>query len=219
MIYIVFFLSTLIFLFTLYVLAKNDFVILRQNIPISGVFDKIFIAGIFIFLLSRIFFIIESGNFGFFNIFKFLYFFRYPGFSVLGAFLALVFLIPLLFRGKKNTLRILDIFLLSFFSFSLITLVTLIHYNLLVTVILFIVSIMYFLSLLRVHKDFLAKDGSVTLLILMYIALQTIILEYFVHKKTLMLNLAQWEGVAIFFICFIVFFSYQKIAERKKRTR
>ena len=54
---IIFLYSTVIFLFTLYVLSKEDFVLLRKNISEAALFDVFFIVVLVAILFSRIFYV------------------------------------------------------------------------------------------------------------------------------------------------------------------
>lgn len=156
--------------FVLFVTSRHDFVLLRQNISIRHIFDKALIILLGALIISRAVFLINERMYDFFlDPLRFLHIFLYFGFSIFGLLVALSLGVLFLFRKKKNFLRILDIYLLSFFplvifeaifyllSASLLPLAGIIYLS---------ISCVLFFVLLKMHAGFKIKDGVVSFAIL-----------------------------------------------------
>ncbi|MCL5438739.1 MAG: prolipoprotein diacylglyceryl transferase [Patescibacteria group bacterium] len=111
---LLYFLCFVIFLFCLYLLTKDDFVILRKNITMEQIFNTSFIAFFVAIFFARIFYVIFAFDEKFLNPLVFLVFPYFPGFSLIGAvFGGLVYFIIKSWRSKMPTKHILDLHSLS----------------------------------------------------------------------------------------------------------
>src|SRR3990167_2345693 len=119
------FFAFVIFLFTLFILSREDFVFTRKNIPMEEIYNICFLLIPFIFFFSRLLFVVFDFNAAFSNPLVFLAIWHYPGLSLLGAVAGLITGLLLICGVKKISVidRILDIFSLSFFvlAFSVLT--------------------------------------------------------------------------------------------------
>src|SRR3990172_2074219 len=109
--------------FLLYILCRQDFVLLRQNISLSQILDTAIITIAFAFITGRLLFLINNLEFSLLHVIRFLHFIKFPGVSPLGFFLGAALAVWFLMRQRKGILRIFDIFSISFlplYSLSLI---------------------------------------------------------------------------------------------------
>jgi hypothetical protein len=104
-----------VFLYVLYILAKDDFVINRKNIPLENFFDTAFLTAIFALFFSRLFYVFIHPKPVFFTILGFFLFPYFPGLSLIGAALGgLVFFLPYLKSKNMPMGKAIDIFALGF---------------------------------------------------------------------------------------------------------
>ncbi|MDP3941864.1 MAG: prolipoprotein diacylglyceryl transferase [bacterium] len=97
-------LGLLAFLFTTYVLAKDDMLFVRKNVSLDELFTLTFLSvGVGLFF-SRIFFVIFNFKAVYLNPLVFLLVFYYPGLSFPGGLLAGSAFVLLYARGKKMPL-------------------------------------------------------------------------------------------------------------------
>lgn len=107
----------IVFLYVLYTLAKDDFVINRKNISLDNIFDTAFLTAISALFFSRLFFVLIHPKPVFFTILGFSLFSYFPGLSLIGAALGgLVFFLPYLKRKNIPMGKAIDIFALAFLS-------------------------------------------------------------------------------------------------------
>jgi len=166
--------------FLLYMFSKQDFVLLRQNISLSEIFDLSALTLITGFIFGRIFYILNVFNFQLFNILQFFHLFRFPGISNLGFFTGGAIAIYMLFRNQKGMSRIFDIFSLSFFPlFVFIILVEFIekHSWYLLGAVLTI-SVISFIFFIKSHSRYILRDGGISIIFYIYLALITLISQF-----------------------------------------
>ena len=72
-------LVTFICFFLLFLFSKQDFVLLRQNISLSEMFDAAIVIFLFAILTGRIFYVLDSFNFELLHALRFFYITRFPG--------------------------------------------------------------------------------------------------------------------------------------------
>lgn len=112
--YIVLLTGFFVFLFTLFAMARDDFVLFRRNVDMEKVFNVAFLAlGIGLFS-SRLFFVIFNFKPVYLNPLAFLLFPYFPGLSLPGGILGLGLGLIFILSGKKYPEgRIFDFFMLS----------------------------------------------------------------------------------------------------------
>ena len=101
-------------LFILYAVSRHDFVLLRQSISLRQVYDNVFISLFVFFVLSRIAFSFYIESLQILNPLRFFYLTKYWGIVPYIGFAGMILALLLLFKKKKNKLRIIDIYLMSF---------------------------------------------------------------------------------------------------------
>lgn len=171
-----YFLAIFISLFILYAVSRHDFVLLRQSISLRSVFDNALL-GVFAFLFaSRIFYILYTGVFELFNPLKFFYLTAYWGILPFAGIITLTLTTFILFRKKKNKLRILDIYLISITP--VIILDVLLYPNsfimLLIKAISILVLVGFYAWFIKIHNKFSTKDGFITMMTLITYSLVTL---------------------------------------------
>ena len=107
----------IVFLYVLYTLVKDDFVINRKNISIESIFNTAFLTAISALFFSRLFYVLIYPEPILFKVLGFFLFPYFPGLSLIGAALGgLIFFLPYL-RNKNIPMgKAIDIFALSFLS-------------------------------------------------------------------------------------------------------
>jgi hypothetical protein len=158
------FVCFIFFLFTLYVLGHDDFVLFRKNIDMEKIFNLAFLSTFAGLFLARLFFVILYFKKVYLNPLAFALFPYFPGLSLpaalLGSSLALFFL----FGGKKYPEgRIFDFFTTSFFVACCIGNVLLLIITFVTTKHISIVFAVYaiFLLLLAIISSSLTKNHAI----------------------------------------------------------
>mgnify|MGYP003394961290 CR=1 FL=1 len=160
-------------LFLLFVLIRHDFVILRRNITLIQIFDKILIAAFFGGFIGRLFYILNSQEFYLFNILAFFHVIRNPGFSIFGFFIGLLSFCILLFRKSKVMLRLTDIVSISFFPVIILNsfFVTFLKRNIRINLGVALMLLIVYIVALRINKSFKVKDGVISCLLISTISI------------------------------------------------
>jgi len=105
----------LLFLYSVYYLAKDDFVLTRNDVPVAKVFSMVFLTGLVSLLCARLIFALAYPTAVLLNILGFLNFYRYAGLSLIGALLgAEIFIYFYCHYRKIPAGKIFDLFALSF---------------------------------------------------------------------------------------------------------
>lgn len=114
---ILFPICAVIFLFTLYVLSREDFVFMRKNVSVYDVFDVAVIVSLFALFFARLFYVFFHFSETYLNPLVFFLVPYFPGLSltggVIGAMLALYFLTK---RKKYPSGRFFDFFAFAFLA-------------------------------------------------------------------------------------------------------
>ncbi|MEX2012911.1 MAG: prolipoprotein diacylglyceryl transferase family protein [Candidatus Levyibacteriota bacterium] len=109
--------SFFIFLFFLYFVSRDDFVLIRRDITSDNIFNVAFLLAAVAILSSRLFYAFSHPNQNFLNPLYFLLFPYFPGLSLVGGVLGGGIFLYVIARVKKMpTARILDLFTLSFLA-------------------------------------------------------------------------------------------------------
>ena len=153
-------------LFILYAVSRHDFVLLRQSISLRTVYDNVFLSLFAFFLFSRIGYALFSQSWSLLNPLKFFYLTKYWGVLPYMGFLGLILALLFLYRKKKNKLRILDIYFISFSPVILLDVLLKGNGNilLLIKAISVAVLIIFYGWFLKIHNKFTTKDGFITVM-------------------------------------------------------
>ena len=207
--------------FILYILSRQDFVLLRQNISLAQIFDSAILGLISALVTGRVFHIINNFNFELLHIIKFFHLLKFPGISTLGFFLGGGIALALLFRKKKGLSRIYDIFTIAFFpaySFSVITK----HYPpafFLLPFILLFLSIIIFVFFIRSHNRYILRDGSIGIIFILILCFENFFLQSITSGRVnLFLDYSFYQllSVPIALISLILLFLNQKRIYKSK---
>lgn len=212
----------LLFLFALFLLANDDFVLLRQNVSMENIFDKALVVALSSWLGARILYIVLNPDPIFFNPLVFFWFPYFPGLSLTGAVVGALLAVP---KG-----RILDFFSISFLStlpigflgFLLLSLadneVKHSHIiGLIVTyIILFIAILKFALPLLLSGK---LKDGSIGLIFLVSFSIISLIENAIDRGGKNLFNggIEDFTLVLILLIFAVFLFRQEKILSKVKK--
>ncbi len=211
--------AVFISLFILYAVARHDFVLLRQSISLRQVFDCAFLTLFVFFFVARVFYAFYISNLMLLNPLRFLYLTKYWGIlpyaGLGGALVALFFF----FRKKKNKLRILDIYFISFSPIILLDVA--LHGNHGVTLLIKIVSLLVLLSFygwfIKIHNKFTTKDGFITFLTIITYTLVSLAFSLALHG-VFSLNFLWFNGllIGVAVVSSVLLFLVQKDTFTKK---
>lgn len=218
MIYFAIFFSFLISLFSLYLLSKHDFVLLRKNIAVTKIFDVVIISILVGGFVSRVFFAIDETRLLLFNIIPFFHIIRYPGLSLLGFVLGAVVTIVFFLRKTKAMLRILDIYTISFFPIAIAVVATRGYFfNIFFQIIIIFLSITYWLYIIRSHSRYALRDGSLSCLSLALISFDCFSYAFITGGRNIVLGLSFSQIVSLplgIFALFLFFANQHKIINK-----
>lgn len=209
----------IICIFILFVLSRHDFAILRRNITLVQIFDKVFIAMIIGFVVGRFIYIFNSGQYYLLNFLAFFHLIRNSGFSIFGFFVGLVVASGLLFRKSKIMFRMLDVILLSFFPVAILSCadsVFLIKNMFINAGIIFFLLTIFFL-LLRLNAKTKVRDGFIASILLGCVCVITIISNMKSSHTVLLFNASFSQIAVAILLSFVVLYSiYLQVLRKKK---
>lgn len=168
--------SFFIFIFFLYFVSHDDFVLLRRDISSDNVFNIAFLLSGVALLSARLFYVIFHPSANFFNPLYFLLFPYFPGLSLLGGVIGGgIFLYAILKVKKMPVGRLMDLFTISILSsipFGLVGYYILAGYNFLSFNVIFTTS--FYIVLFLVFAFFLfpryskgrVEEGNMSILFL-----------------------------------------------------
>ncbi|MBP9719006.1 MAG: prolipoprotein diacylglyceryl transferase [Candidatus Levybacteria bacterium] len=204
----------IIFLFTLFVLCRDDFVLFKKNVDMEKVFNVAFLVGLVGLFFSRVVYVILFFKPLFLHPLVFFLFPYFPGLSLpgglLGGSLALLFFL----KGKKYPEgRLFDFFILS-------ATIAIIIGEIVMSIVLYVgtkqlaiayivdavVLFLIFLFTFRVFKKHTLKEGGVGLFLMMLMSLLyigTAFLQKFSDVSLLYKEIGTWS--VLFLLSFILF--------------
>ncbi|MBI2621527.1 MAG: prolipoprotein diacylglyceryl transferase [Candidatus Levybacteria bacterium] len=190
---LVLFASLVLFLFRLYHLAFDDYILVKKNIELDDVFNVAFACSLLALLFSRIFYVVINPERVFSSPLGFLLFPYFPGLSLTGGLFGGIVALFFLSRKKKFPIgRIFDFFSISFIfslpfgfvgylllsqEFTSGNLVKLILYGLILTA-----SNIY---LYPKASLFEIKDGTISALFLVFFSLISLLTRAIDHPGTM----------------------------------
>lgn len=219
-----------IFLFSLYLLTRDDFVLIRKDVTLDMAFNMAFITFAVSVLSSRILYIILNPSLDFLNPLVFLLFPYYPGLSLVGGVAGGVLF--LLTFGKYQKLpmgRLLDFFSISFLSalpIGTIGYFWLVGQNLftiwqislvLVYIVLFFVFIKILLPRLLSGR---LKDGTIGLIFLISFASISLVVK-FIGRVDNLLNLGLEDLILVItlYASTVFLFRQEKLISKIKKFK
>jgi hypothetical protein len=170
-------LSFIIFLFAVYMLSKDDFILLRRNVSVEQIFDSAFLMAAFALLLSRFMFVGLHFKTDYFNPLVFFLVPYFPGLSLAGALLgSLVFVWFYTRFFKMPTGRIADIFSVGFFyafsfGFLLLSILDIVQKAYILAAVTLVASLLSFVVSFLGSSTFFSvkwRDGALSLLMIFF---------------------------------------------------
>ena len=185
-------LSFVIFLFSLYKLAKDDIVFIRKNVSLEQLFNIAFILALIGLFSSRLVYVLANPAKGFLNPLVFLLFPYFPGLSLVGGVFGAGCALFYLGRYKRLPLgRVFDFFAISLFAALPLGLIGGIFLGDGATLLeSFFLSILYIILLIVVIKVFFTKlqqntiqQGSIASLAIMLFSLTSFLTSMVVGRE------------------------------------
>lgn len=160
------FVGFFVFLFSLYILAHDDFFLFRKNITLEKLFDMSFVCGIVALFFARLVYVIFHFKPLYTNPLAFFLFPYFPGLSFAGGlFGAMVALVTYCRAFKLPLGKIMDFTTLSFFPAVIISNILLIVFkrsHVVIEVSAVFILIFIYAGLLYAMKRMELKDGSLS---------------------------------------------------------
>jgi hypothetical protein len=209
--------SSIIFLFTLYVFCRDDFVLFRKNIDMEKIFNLAFFVMFGGLFFARLFYVGLYFKPLYLNPLAFFLFPYFPGLSLPGGLLGASLILIFLLQNKKYPEgRILDFFVISFFSATVIgeillfatTYLTTKKLSVLFLIQIAIIAVLFFLSS-RASKQHSLKEGSVGFLCMMLLSL-LFIPTFFVIKPMDMMHIIKESSIWIVDLLISSFFFFRQ---------
>jgi hypothetical protein len=199
---IVLFCSVFLSLFVLFVLSENDFILVRREITLPIMFNRMFLSMIAAFMIGRAVYALDTGEFYMFNPLVFFNFAKFQGFSVFGAFFGAVGAMLYLTRDRKALGRTLDIFSLSYFPYLLLYFLKnpISFQMILIKIVILIVLVVIFSTFLNSHRNYSLKDGSLFFVVLITFAHFNILQNIYNFNSPIFLRFPLSDLVALFSI-------------------
>jgi hypothetical protein len=199
----------LVFLFNLYYLAKDDFIIIRKDISLERIFNYGVLNGIFSLIFARTVYILLTGKIEFFNPLLFFDLPYYPGLSFLGGLLGASLFTYFYSKYKKMPAgKIFDLFSMSIIGvlplgFFLIFLSSFLNTSLFFNI-LFVASFILLFIFGKIIFPFSAKgeieDGSLGLIFMAIFSFLYFIIKLFLDIRNF--SLLSGENIIIFILLF-----------------
>lgn len=179
--------SFFLFLFTLYILTHDDFVMLRKNVTVEQIFNIAILTGFVSLLFARIFFVAFHFNHGFLNPLVFFLFWYFPGLSLAGGIIGGAgFLLYYTTSRKLPAVRLFD-----FFAFSLVAVLPFVSFitflfahskarmtYLIIFILYAIVFLFFCFFFLPKYRKATIKEGSLGLFALFFVCIVSIVSEF-----------------------------------------
>ncbi len=196
-----------IFLYTVYLLSNDDFVILRRDIPMERIFNIVFLTALSSLFFSRLFYVIFHPNNIFGSLLGFLLFPYFPGLSLAGAVLGGFGFSILYFKLKNLPLgRLFDFFSigflvsypLGFVGFLVLSKVEFSNVIIVSLVLFFLLTLCFIKYVLPATLGGKLKDGTLGLLFLLSFSIISILINVLSSIKLIF----DKENI-LFFVIFI----------------
>ena len=222
-----------IFLYTVYLLSNDDFVILRRDIPMERIFNIVFLTALVSLFFSRLFYVIFHPNNIFGSLLGFLLFPYFPGLSLSGGILGGVLFSVFYFKINNLPLgRLFDFFSigflvsypLGFVGFLVLSKAEFSNVIIVSLVLIFLLSLCFIKYVLPATLGGKLKDGTLGLLFLLSFSIISILINV-LNKQSLrsdelggIKSIFDKENI-LFFVIFISALIFLIKQEWKERLR
>lgn len=183
----------LIFLYNLYFVSHEDFVIVRKGIPMEKIFNIAIITSVVSLFFSRLTFVLFNPQAQYLNVVGFIAFPYLPGLSLIGAIVFGLIFLSLFLKNRKYPIgKFIDLFTVAFLGvlpigFLLGFILTLgktsLAYNILL-IISFFLSLVFIKIVYKLCEKGELKDGSFTLIFLSVFSLIYFLIKLFINIKS-----------------------------------
>lgn len=199
-----------LFLYVLYELGRDDFVIMRKNISMEKIFNVAFIIALLSLVSSRLSYVVSHPSSSFINPLVFLVFPYYPGLSLSGAILGgISFSILVLRKWTIPAGRIIDFFTVGFISvFPIGFLLSTVTSGRRINGQIFLLLLIYILFFLATIKFILPKtiegkikDGSLSAIVISLFTIIYLISSFLINSKSI-INLENFLSFVIIITSF-----------------
>ncbi|MCL4354667.1 prolipoprotein diacylglyceryl transferase [Patescibacteria group bacterium] len=210
-----------VFLFSVYKLTREDFVLLRKDVPVEQIFNIAFLTGFFALLSARLFYVLIFPKKIFMSFLGFILFPYFPGLSLVGGVLGGIIFLYLLCISKKLPLgRIFDFYtigLLSAMPFGYLGYMLLAGYSFaslasLIIFTVFLIMVIKFILPQTLIGEF--KEGSLFMAFLLVYSLATFLISIFFNGNPLSFD-KEHVMIGLFFVFSLALFLYQKISLKR----
>ena len=219
-----------IFLFSLYLLTRDDFVLIRKDVTLDKAFNITFITFAVSVLSSRILYIILNPSLDFLNPLVFLLFPYFPGLSLIGGVGGGVLFLLILCKYQKLPMgRLLDFFSISFLSalpVGIIGYFLLGRQNLftIAPISLVLVYIVLFFAFIKILLPLLLsgrlKDGTIGLIFLICFSVISLVGNFIGRVGNLLnLGLEDLILVIILYASLVFLFRQEKLLTKFRKLR
>lgn len=219
-----------IFLFALYLLTRDDFVLIRKDITLDIGFNIAFITFAVSVLSARILYVILNPSSDYLNPLVFLLFPYYPGLSLLGGVGGGVLFLVFTSKQLKFPMgRLIDFFSISFLSALPIGIIgyflldgqNLLKLGSIILVLVYTILFFIFIKILlpRLLSGML-KDGTIGLIFLICFAITSLITNIIARGKNMLnLGLEDLILVIILYTSLVFLFRQEKLMAKLKKLR
>lgn len=185
--------------FTLFVLSKNDFVLLRRGVMQKQIFDTMLLSLVVGFVFARIFYILDTFQFVYLNPIQFFHLILYPGLSIFGFLVGVFVVICYAYMKKKALLRALDLFSISFYWIFLMSLVYEVvqNHSDILRILHFVVSFALFVIGVHLYRHFSLRDGGTGLLMMLYVSCSYFLFSFSQVQETILYSLSFSQIISI----------------------
>lgn len=219
----------LIFLFCLYLLANDDFVLLRKDISIERVFNIAFLVAMCSLIGARVLFIVLNPSSNFLNPLVFFLFPYFPGLSLTGGVIGglIVFLILTYKDSKIPKARLFDFFSISllstfalgFLGYFLLSKSQLLSAHAISTIILYSILFIVFIKLLLpklIAGDL--KEGTVGLIFLICFSVVSMLENFIIRLgKTFRFTIEDFVLIFVFIVSLVFLIIQEKLLTKVKK--
>lgn len=176
MIFFLYLFGIFLSLFILYSVARHDFVLLRQSISLRQVFDSVLLSLISFFIFGRISYAYYIRSIEMLNPLRFFHLIKYWGIMPFIGFFGMIIMLLFLFRRKKNKLRILDIYTISFTPLIILDVVLKSNHGIffILKIVSLVVLLLFYGWFIKIHNKFSTKDGFITFITIITYSLVTL---------------------------------------------
>jgi|SRR5581483_81845 len=199
------------FLFSLYLLVREDYILFRKNVSLETVFNIAFIILLLGLISARLFYVAFHFKRIFLNPLVFLHILNYPGLSLIGAIIGPLLVFLLYYRSKKLPLaRLSDIFMLAFLfalPFTLLpSIITKnININFLISIVFFILYIIISYIALRLFLKWKTQEGRIGVYILITFCCLSLAYHFLLDKTKIISIFSGEELMLLLLLVFSLF--------------